>query len=103
MKFSTAVVGKMEAGSQSSAERKCQGKFENYSRFIYRTVKQGPQEHSIYLSKESDLMFSIASEAARLSLYNKRRTITRREIESAVKNITRAGRSDHPLGSAATE
>ncbi|XP_056391371.1 histone H2B type 3-B-like [Hyla sarda] len=100
MKFSPASLNKMEAGSQRSAEKKGRGKSKNYSRFIYKVLKQGPQEQSVCLSKESDLIFSIVSEAARLSLYNKRRTITRREVESAVQNITTSGRSTH---SAATE
>ncbi|XP_056391372.1 histone H2B type 3-B-like [Hyla sarda] len=100
MKFSPASLNKMEAGSQRSAEKKGRGKSKNYSRFIYKVLKQGPQEQSVCLSKESDLIFTIASEAARLSLYNKRRTITRREVESAVQNITTSGRSTH---SAATE
>ncbi|XP_073459828.1 uncharacterized protein [Aquarana catesbeiana] len=62
-----------------------------YSSYIYRVIKQSGQEQSIHISK--DLMSSVASEAARLSLYNKRRTITKREVESAMKNIL-AG--EHP-------
>ncbi|XP_075174840.1 histone H2B type 3-B-like [Anomaloglossus baeobatrachus] len=93
MKCSPAAVSKMEAGNQRSAELRSRGKSETYSRFIYRLIKQGSLDQSVGLSKESDLILAIASEAARLSLYNKRRTITRWELESAVKNVSRAGPS----------
>ncbi|XP_040286160.1 histone H2B type 3-B-like [Bufo bufo] len=102
MKCSSNAVNKMEAGSQRSAGKKSRTKSKNYSRFIYKVLKQGPQGRDICLAKESELLVSIASEAARLSIYN-RRTITRREVESAVKNIVSLGPSTcHLPGSAAT-
>ncbi|XP_044159176.1 histone H2B-like [Bufo gargarizans] len=104
MKCSSNAVNKMEAGSLRSAGKKSRTKAKNYSRFIYKVLKQGPQGRDICLAKESELMVSIASEAARLSIYNHRRTITRREVEKAVKNIVSLGPSTRPLpGSAATD
>ncbi|KAM3916988.1 uncharacterized protein RB166_016162 [Leptodactylus fuscus] len=93
MKCSSAAMNKMEATSQRTAGGKGRGKSKTYSSFIYRVLKQKPQEQAIYLCKESDLILSIASEAARLSLYNKRRIITRQEVETAIKTVTSLGHS----------
>ncbi|KAE8581326.1 hypothetical protein XENTR_v10024747 [Xenopus tropicalis] len=65
-----------------------------YSSFIYRVLKQNQRKSSFAsLSKEStgkETCLCIADEAARLSLYNKRKTITCQEIQSAVKHIQAA-------------
>ncbi|KAG8537130.1 hypothetical protein GDO81_025017 [Engystomops pustulosus] len=99
MKFSSAAVHKMEAANKGGKGR---GKSKNYSRFIYRVLRQGPQDSDVCLPREPERILCIAAEAACLSLYNKRRTITRREVESAVKSIASTG--PHPLpGPAASD
>ncbi|KAM5152245.1 uncharacterized protein ACMZJ9_010451 [Mantella aurantiaca] len=90
MKSSPVVAKKMVMSknfSQRAVERKIRTK---YSSYIYRLLKQDGKEQSVAVSK--DLMDSIASEAARLCLYNKRRTITKREVDGAIKRVVSRGR-----------
>ncbi|XP_018408058.1 PREDICTED: histone H2B type 3-B-like [Nanorana parkeri] len=90
MKSSPATVKRMEAMSKNIPQRTVGRMMRaKYSNYIYRVIKQDSQAQDTHISK--DLMLSIASEAARLCLYNKRRTITRREVESAMKNVLSGG------------
>ncbi|XP_053565139.1 uncharacterized protein LOC128655567 [Bombina bombina] len=74
--------------SYSALERDLRGKTRtNYTRFLYRVLKQGREDQSLAQNVSKDVLVSIATEAARLSLYNKRRTITCKEIRTAVANI----------------
>ncbi|OCT63429.1 hypothetical protein XELAEV_18044525mg [Xenopus laevis] len=79
---------KMPQSMLGKRETKCKGR---YSSFIYRVLKQDqPQMSFPSLSKDTaakETCFCIADEAARLSLYNKRKTITCQEIQSAAKLI----------------
>ncbi|XP_073490480.1 histone H2B type 3-B-like isoform X1 [Aquarana catesbeiana] len=92
MKSSPVNVKKMEAMSKNTLQRTMGRNVRaKYSSYIYRVLKQSGQEQSIHISK--DMMDSIASEAARLGLHNKRRTITKREVEGAMKQFLAGG---HP-------
>ena len=65
---------------------------ESYKIYIYKVLKQvhpdtgiSSKSMSIMNSFINDIFEKIASEAARLARYNKKPTITSREIETAVK------------------
>ncbi|KAM4626211.1 histone H2B type 2-E-like [Discoglossus pictus] len=84
-----ASVGKKDPKGKLRSSR---GKAKrNYSSFIYRALIQGHQDTTLDMNITGDLASSIANEAARLCLYNKRRTITRKEIETAVKHVLTMG------------
>ncbi|XP_069473494.1 histone H2B type 1-L-like [Ambystoma mexicanum] len=77
---------------------------ESYSRFIYKGLKQIHPDLCLSLSAmrtvdsiNGDLFERIASEAARLALYNKRSTITSREVQTAVKLVLPGELSKHAL------
>ncbi|XP_053327857.1 histone H2B 1-like [Spea bombifrons] len=69
-------------------KRKSKGK---YSSFIYRLSKQAG--HGVRVSRLSKNLVAkglyprVAAEAARLSLYNTRRTITTKELQSALRRV----------------
>ncbi|XP_072272898.1 probable histone H2B 3 [Pyxicephalus adspersus] len=91
------VSMKSEAMNKTMPQRTVGRKIRTkYSSYIYRMLKQDSQEQNINLSKGLD---SIASEAARLCLYNKRRTITKKEIEAAMKNVLSRGQQNSVLTS----
>jgi len=65
---------------------------ESYAIYIYKVLKQvhpdtgvSSKAMSIMNSFVNDLFERIASESSRLALYNKRTTITSREIQTAVR------------------
>ena len=65
---------------------------QTYSRYIYKVLKQvhpdtgiSSKAMSIMNSFVNDIFERIAAEASRLSHYNKRKTITSREIQTAVR------------------
>ncbi|XP_077441735.1 histone H2B 1/2-like [Vanacampus margaritifer] len=65
---------------------------ESYAIYVYKVLKQvhpdtgiSSKAMSIMNSFVNDIFERIASEAARLALYNKRSTITSREIQTAVR------------------
>ena len=74
-------------GSRGSKRRK-----ESYAIYIYRVLKQvhpdtgvSSKAMSIMNSFVNDIFERIAAEASRLAHYNKRSTITSREIQTAVR------------------
>ena len=81
--------------SSSSKERKGGSKRrrkESYAIYIYKVLKQvhpdtgiSSKAMSIMNSFVNDIFERIAAEASRLSHYNKRSTITSREIQTAVR------------------
>ena len=84
-----AKKGKKAAGKKRSKKRT-----ESYSSYIYKVLKQVHPETgisskamSIMNSFINDIFEKIASEAARLARYNKKPTITSREIQTAVRLI----------------
>ncbi|XP_007548719.1 PREDICTED: late histone H2B.L4-like isoform X1 [Poecilia mexicana] len=83
---------------KSSSEKKVKRKTkrrETYAMYIYKVLKQVGEVHpdtgissramSIMNSFVNDLFERIATEASRLAQYNKRSTITSREVQTAVR------------------
>ncbi|XP_067842847.1 histone H2B-like [Heptranchias perlo] len=67
----------------------------SYSTYIYRVLKQVHPDHGHSMEfvpmNSSPLFDQIAAEAARLSLYNKRSTITSQEVRNALRHILSGG------------
>ena len=98
-----SVTGKKASGKSAvakatkSAERKSGGtknrkRKESYALYIYKVLKQvhpdtgiSSKAMSIMNSFVNDIFERIAAEASRLAHYNKRSTITSREIQTAVR------------------
>ncbi|XP_019364072.1 PREDICTED: late histone H2B.L4-like [Crocodylus porosus] len=83
--------GRPTASGDKKAKRKLKRK-ETYSVYIYKVLKQvhpdtgiSSKAMSIMNSFVNDVFERIASEAARLAQYNKRTTITSREVQTAVR------------------
>uniref|UniRef100_A0AC35GSL7 Histone H2B n=1 Tax=Panagrolaimus sp. PS1159 TaxID=55785 RepID=A0AC35GSL7_9BILA len=77
---------------------------ETYSTYIYRVLKQvhpdtgiSSKAMSTLNSFVNDLFERIAAEASRLTKYNKRSTITSREIQTAVRLILPGELSKHAV------
>ena len=86
-------AGKAKAVRSGDKKRKRKRK-ESYAIYIYKVLKQVHPETgisskamSIMNSFINDIFEKIASEAARLARYNKKPTITSREIQTAVRLI----------------
>ena len=84
-------AGKKSAGRGGDKKRKKKRK-ETYSSYIYKVLKQvhpdtgvSSKAMSIMNSFVNDIFERIAAEASRLAHYNKRATITSREIQTAVR------------------
>ena len=79
------------AGGKEGGKRKTKRK-ESYAIYIYKVLKQvhpdtgvSSKAMSIMNSFVNDIFERIAAEASRLAHYNKRSTITSREIQTAVR------------------
>ncbi|KAM4556737.1 late histone H2B.L4 [Fundulus heteroclitus] len=77
--------------SEKKTKRKAKRK-ETYAMYIYKVLKQvhpdtgiSSRAMSIMNSFVNDLFERIATEASRLAQYNKRSTITSREVQTAVR------------------
>merc|ERR1712091_110463 len=73
-----------------AGKRRKKAKTESYKIYIYKVLKQVHPETGISskaMSIINDIFEKIASEAARLARYNKKPTITSREIQTAVRLI----------------
>ena len=77
---------------------------ESYATFIYKVLKQvhpdtgiTKKSMSIMNSFCNDLFERIAAEASRLAKYNKRHTITSREIQTAVRLLLPGELSKHAV------
>ncbi|XP_069083373.1 histone H2B-like [Pleurodeles waltl] len=104
MKTTVANEKSAKKVSKSVVQHKGKGKKESYSRFIYKVLKQVHPDLALSLgamkimdSINADVFERVASEAARLALYNKRSTITSREIQTAVKLVLPGELSKHAL------
>merc|ERR1711935_222420 len=80
--------------TKGGAGKRRKAKTESYKIYIYKVLKQVHPETgisskamSIMNSFINDIFEKIASEAARLARYNKKPTITSREIQTAVRLI----------------
>ncbi|KAJ5594554.1 uncharacterized protein N7459_000762 [Penicillium hispanicum] len=94
-----APAEKKEAGKKtaaSSGEKKKRGKTrkETYSSYIYKVLKQvhpdtgiSTRAMSILNSFVNDIFERVATEASKLAAYNKKSTISSREIQTSVRLI----------------
>ena len=78
--------------SRSGDKKRRQKRKESYSSYIYKVMKQvhpdtgiSSKAMSIMNSFVNDIFERIAGESSRLAHYNKRSTITSREIQTAVR------------------
>ncbi|KHJ78527.1 core histone H2A/H2B/H3/H4, partial [Oesophagostomum dentatum] len=85
---------KNPTASRSDKKKKRSGRKESYSVYIYRVLKQvhpdtgvSSRAMSNMNSFVNDVFERIAAEASRLAHYNKRSTISSREIQTAVRLI----------------
>ena len=71
--------------------KKTKKRKESYSRYIYKILKQVHPQIGIssksmsIMNSMNDIFERIAGEASRLAQFNKKRTITSREIQTAVR------------------
>ena len=91
-KGSKKAVSKVKSPRGGDKKRKKRRRRESYSIYIYKVLKQvhpdtgvSSKAMSIMNSFVNDLFERIAAEASRLAHYNKRSTITSREIQTAVR------------------
>ncbi|XP_055337281.1 histone H2B [Paramacrobiotus metropolitanus] len=84
--------GKAQKAIRNPDAKKKKKRKESYSVYIYKVLKQvhpdtgvSSKAMAIMNSFVNDIFERIASEASRLSHYNKRSTITSREIQTAVR------------------
>lgn len=77
---------------------------DRYASFIYKVLKQVHPDASVSAkamlimeSLVSDLFERIASEAGRLARYNKKHTVTSREIQTAVRLILPGELAQHAV------
>lgn len=92
MKKSLEKAQKNVVANPSGARKRKTKRKETYGIYIYKVLKQvhpdtgvSSKAMSIMNSFVNDLFERIASEASRLAQYNKRRTITSKEIQTAVR------------------
>lgn len=85
-------AGKAKAARVGGDKKKRKRRKESYSIYIYKVLKQvhpdtgiSSKAMSIMNSFVNDIFERIAAEASRLAHYNKRSTITSREIQTAVR------------------
>lgn len=82
--------------------------YNSYSTFIYKVLKQvhpdigiGNRAMNIMNSFVNDIFERIATEAGRLARYNKRQTITSREIQTAVRLLLPGDLAKHAVAEGA--
>lgn len=85
-------AGKAQKNIAKGDKKKKRRRKESYAIYIYKVLKQvhpdtgvSSKAMSIMNSFVNDIFERIAAEASRLSHYNKRSTITSREIQTAVR------------------
>ena len=85
-------VGKAKSGTGETAKRRRGKRKESYAIYIYKVLKQvhpdtgiSSKAMGIMNSFVNDIFERIAVEFSRLSLYNKKATISSREIQTAIR------------------
>ena len=85
-------AAKSQKSSRSGDKKRRHKRKESYSSYIYKVMKQvhpdtgiSSKAMSIMNSFVNDIFERIAAESSRLAHYNKRSTITSREIQTAVR------------------
>jgi len=95
---SKAPAEKKPAGKKTAApsdnKKRTKARKETYSSYIYKVLKQthpdtgiSQKSMSILNSFVNDIFERIATEASKLAAYNKKSTISAREIQTAVRLI----------------
>ncbi|KAH6926618.1 hypothetical protein HPB50_019991 [Hyalomma asiaticum] len=91
-KFTTVLLAQREGLAQHAKKKKKRRRKESFSIYIYKVLKQvhpdtgvSSKAMSIMNSFVNDIFERIAAESSRLAHYNKRSTITSREIQTAVR------------------
>ncbi|KNC96809.1 histone H2B.2 [Spizellomyces punctatus DAOM BR117] len=89
-----APAGKAPAGEKKDKSKRKTVRRETYSTYIYKVLKQvhpdtgiSNKAMSIMNSFVNDIFERIAGEASKLAAYNKRSTISSREIQTSVRLI----------------
>ncbi|KAA8904014.1 hypothetical protein TRICI_005619 [Trichomonascus ciferrii] len=94
-----APAEKKEAGKKTAVvpgekKKRTKGRKETYSSYIYKVLKQthpdtgiSTRAMSIMNSFVNDIFERVATEASKLAAYNKKSTISSREIQTAVRLI----------------
>ena len=85
-------AAKSQKAARTSGKKRRHRRKESFSSYIYKVLKQvhpdtgvSSKAMSIMNSFVNDIFERIAAEASRLAHYNKRSTITSREIQTAVR------------------
>ena len=89
---------------KDGSKRKSKKRTESYSTYIYKVLKQvhpdtgiSNKAMSIMNSFINDVFEKIASEASRLARYNKKTTLSSREIQTAVRLLLPGELSKHAV------
>ncbi|KAJ3040892.1 Histone H2B type 1-A [Rhizophlyctis rosea] len=96
--YGALCLGRMRLGGRTIVinkdKKKRRTKKETYSTYIYKVLKQvhpdtriSNKAMSIMNSFVNDIFERIASEASKLASYNKRSTLTERDVEAATKLV----------------
>ncbi|KAF2862143.1 histone-fold-containing protein [Piedraia hortae CBS 480.64] len=87
-------AGKKTAASGGEKKKRTKARKETYSSYIYKVLKQvhpdtgiSTRAMSILNSFVNDIFERIATEASKLAAYNKKSTISSREIQTSVRLI----------------
>ena len=90
--------------AQKDGKKRKRSRKESYSMYVYKVLKQVHPDTSISSkamgimnSFVNDIFERIAGEASRLMHYNKRSTITSREIQTAVRLLLPGELAKHPV------
>ena len=97
-------AGKASKNIAKGDKKKKKKRKESYAIYIYKVLKQvhpdtgvSSKAMSIMNSFVNDLFERIAAEASRLAHYNKRSTITSREIQTAVRLLLPGELAEHAV------
>ena len=90
----TSTAGKTRKTIGRQGKKRRRARKENYNIYIYKVLKQvhpdcgiGNKAMKIMNSTVNDIFQRIAGEAGKLTSYNKKRTISSREIQSATRLV----------------
>ncbi|VVT54089.1 uncharacterized protein SAPINGB_P003901 [Magnusiomyces paraingens] len=105
-----APVEKKEAGKKTTTsvsgekKKRTKARKQTYSSYIYKVLKQthpdtgiSTRAMSIMNSFVNDIFERVATEASKLAAYNKRSTISSREIQTAVRLILPGELAKHAI------
>ena len=93
-----------KGGKKGSSNKRRKKRVESYSTYIYRVLKQvhpdtgiSKKSMSIMNSFINDVFEKIATEASKLARYNKKTTLSSREIQTAVRLLLPGELSKHAV------